>query len=214
MGLSEVYYRLAFFLSSYINAWQRKNQILPHLSLWKFHSSHRCLVASLPLCKVTGFAKRTCLRQIYSSSTFFTFLIHEFNWIPGAVWWLGILIYLCLCVKFAWSALVCMAFSSAWLLQALQPQSISQCVGVCMCVGGCGRFIFHLTPRFSPFLYNVTFKLYLWNKHFHCCTFQMENLSKFHSVFKSKSGVVSKNKGEVTSSYQWLKSIFHCVYIY
>lgn len=111
------------------------------------------LMASLTRCTVTGSARRTYFRQIDSSSICVTFPIQGFNWIPGAVCWLGILIYPCLRVTSAR-----LPPASVWLLQALQPQSFSQCVGVCMCVGGCGRLIFHLTPRFSPFLCNVAFK--------------------------------------------------------
>lgn len=78
---------------------------------------------------------------------------------------------------------------SAWLSPL--PQSLSQCVGVCLCVGGCGRFIFHLTPRLSPFLSNGAFKLCLWNKHIHCCTF-----SGGQFVTKSEVGI---SNGQVTN---------------
>lgn len=45
--------------------------------------------------------------------------------------WDFLLIDFCLCVKFGRSPLV-----SVWLVQDLQPQSSSQCVGVCVCGGG------------------------------------------------------------------------------
>lgn len=87
------------FLSSCIVVWKMKSHIF--LLIWP---SERVtvviLMASLTRCAVTGSAKRTHFRQIDSSSICVTFPIHGFNWIPGGVCWLGILIYPCLRVTF------------------------------------------------------------------------------------------------------------------